>query len=259
MLFVRRLRSMWKPTWNLRKLRLTISSPAAFNAAETSDRHARKGEFQGELAMVSGSSKLDWSEELVTRSQQGDRDAFGRLVRRYEERLFNSLLRIVASRGDAEDLVQDAFVQAYLNLAAFRGHCSFYTWLYRIALNLAYSNARRRRVRKALERAREVNEDIPAHATASPSARLERAEESEQIRRALAALSDEHRALLVLRGIEGFDYQTIAEVMHLNPGTVRSRLHRARANFRDNLQRENARTPAADHGSPQQVTPPLAV
>jgi RNA polymerase sigma-70 factor (ECF subfamily) len=140
---------------------------------------------------------------------------------------------------DAEDLVQETFVQAYLNLAAFRGHCSFYTWLYRIALNLAYSSARRRRVRKALERTREVSDEIPADSAASPSERMERAEESERIRRALAALSEEHRALLVLRGVEGFDYQTIAEVMHLNPGTVRSRLHRARAHFRENLQRQD--------------------
>lgn len=209
--------------------------------------------------MVTVNEKLDWSEELVTRSRQGDQQAYGDLVRRYEQRLFNSLLRIVASRGDAEDLVQEAFVQAYLNLAAFRGNCSFYTWLYRIALNLAYSNARRRRVRKKLERTREVSEDLPADSTASPSARMERAEESERIRRALAALSDEHRALLVLRGIEGFDYQTIAEVMHLNPGTVRSRLHRARANFRDNLQRESSRSGSADREPPQPVTPPLAL
>ncbi len=189
--------------------------------------------------MISVGSKTDWAEELVTRSRQGDRDAFGDLVRTYQDRLFNSILRVVASRTDAEDLVQEAFVQAYLNLAAFRGNCSFYTWLYRIALNLAYSNARRRQVRKALERTREVSDDIPADSTASPSERMERAEESERIRRALAALSNEHRVLLVLRGVEGFDYQTIAEVMHLNPGTVRSRLHRARASFREHLDREH--------------------
>lgn len=189
--------------------------------------------------MISVGSKTDWAEELVTRSRQGDRDAFGDLVRTYQDRLFNSILRVVASRTDAEDLVQEAFVQAYLNLASFRGNCSFYTWLYRIALNLAYSNARRRQVRKALERTREVSDDIPADSTASPSDRMERAEESERIRRALAALSNEHRVLLVLRGVEGFDYQTIAEVMHLNPGTVRSRLHRARASFREHLHREH--------------------
>jgi RNA polymerase sigma-70 factor, ECF subfamily len=189
--------------------------------------------------MISVGSKTVDEQELVTRSRQGDRDAFGDLVRIYQDRLFNSLARIVASRVDAEDLVQEAFVQAYLKLASFRGNCSFYTWLYRIALNLAYSNARRRQVRKALERTREVSEDIPADSTMSPSERIERAEESARIRRALSALSQEHRALLVLRGVEGFDYQTIAEVLHLNPGTVRSRLHRARAHFREKLDRED--------------------
>lgn len=189
--------------------------------------------------MIGVGNKLDWIEELVTRSRQGDREAFGDLVRKYQDRLFHGIARIVGSRVDAEDLVQEAFVQAYVKLAAFRGHCSFYTWLYRIALNLAYSNARRRQVRKALEWTREVREDIPADSAASPSERMERAEESERIRRALSALSEEHRALLVLRGVEGFDYQTIAEVMNLNPGTVRSRLHRARANFRENLHRED--------------------
>ena len=127
--------------------------------------------------MISVGSKTDWAEELVTRSRQGDRDAFGDLVRTYQDRLFNSILRVVASRTDAEDLVQEAFVQAYLNLASFRGNCSFYTWLYRIALNLAYSSARRRQVRKALERTREVSDDIPADSTTSPSERIERAEE----------------------------------------------------------------------------------
>jgi RNA polymerase sigma-70 factor (ECF subfamily) len=189
--------------------------------------------------MMNVSSTIDWATELVSRAQQGDQEAFGDLVRSYQDRLFSSLLRVVGSRMDAEDLVQEAFVQAYLNLASFRGHCSFYTWLYRIALNLAYSSARRRQVRKALERTREVSEEIPSDSTASPSERMERAEESERIRRALSALSEEHRVLLVLRGVEGFDYQTIAEVMHLNPGTVRSRLHRARAHFRENLQRED--------------------
>lgn len=173
--------------------------------------------------------------DLIERSLAGNTDAFGQLVRRYQDRLFTSLSHIAGSHADVEDVAQDAFLQAYRNLATFRQHCAFYTWLYRIALNLWYTRARSQRTRAGLSEARQVNEDDRMDPHGTPVDALQRREHAQQIRQALNALSEEHRTILVLRGVEGFDYDRIGEILELNAGTVRSRLHRARAEFREQL------------------------
>jgi RNA polymerase sigma-70 factor (ECF subfamily) len=157
------------------------------------------------------------------------------LVRAYQDRLFTTVIHIMPCRADAEDVVQDAFVQAYVKLRSFQGKSSFYTWLYRIAMNMALSRGRRMRVRQSVEQPREGVVQEPQDPGSSPSERMERLEHAGEIRNALASLSEEHRVILVLRGVEGFDYQTIAEILNLNPGTVRSRLHRARMQLREQL------------------------
>ena len=176
---------------------------------------------------------------LVSMSRSGDREAFGELVRRYQDRLFNSVVQILRCRNDAEDIVQDAFVQAYINLASFRGKSSFYTWLYRITINLAFSCGRKRRAAISVELSRDAMGNEPFDTSDSPSDRMEREEQATQLQQALASLSEEHRTVLILRGVEGFDYETIGEVLNLNPGTVRSRIHRARTTLRQRLSEEN--------------------
>lgn len=186
------------------------------------------------LMAISDTSMTD--EQLIARAASGNSEAFGQLVRRYQDRLFRGVCHLLHAHADAEDVVQDTFVQAYLKLQTFRQQCAFYTWLYRIALNIVYSGGRRQRTRAQLSRARPVRADDQTDPHGTPDDELQRREDENQLRQALDALSAEHRAILVLRGVEGFDYDTIAQVLELNLGTVRSRLHRARLELRDQLQ-----------------------
>lgn len=173
--------------------------------------------------------------ELITETLAGNRGAFGTLVRRHQGRLFNTLVHVVGSREDAEDIAQEAFVQAFVKLDSFRGHSAFYTWLYRIAFNVAVSRRRRKRAEVSMEVHRERTGFEPAETGAEPEDRLQREEQLAQVRRAINRLTDEHRAMIVLRDIEGCRYEVIAEILELPVGTVRSRLHRARLQLREAL------------------------
>lgn len=172
---------------------------------------------------------------LVEAAQRGDRDAFGQLVVRYQDRLFNTLLRIAGSQEDAADAVQDAFVQAYTKLDSFRGASQFYTWLYRIAMNIALSRRRRRRLTASIDLAKECRGEEPADVARRPEEALLANEQVEQVQAALGDLADDHRAIIVLREIEGCSYEEIAAMLELPVGTVRSRLFRARLQLRDKL------------------------
>jgi RNA polymerase sigma-70 factor (ECF subfamily) len=172
---------------------------------------------------------------LVEAAQQGDRDAFGDLVFRYQDRLFNTLLRLTGSREDAADAAQDAFVQAYLKLETFRGDAQFFTWLYRIAMNMALSRRRRQRLLGSLDVAKDCAGEEPMDAAAGPEGRLMAQEQVDQVQSALADLGAEHRKILVLRELEGCSYEVIADILELPVGTVRSRLFRARMHLKERL------------------------
>jgi RNA polymerase sigma-70 factor (ECF subfamily) len=131
--------------------------------------------------------------------------------------------------------VQDAFVQAYVKLGTFRGNSAFYTWLYRIAFNLAMSHARRRHKTVSLDGIKTLVGSEPVDHQPAPEARLEQNEQVELVHAALAELSTEYRTILVLREIDGCRYEEIAEILDLPVGTVRSRLFRARLALRDQL------------------------
>lgn len=176
--------------------------------------------------------------QLVKAVIGGDRDAFGMLVERYQDRLFNTLVRILGSRDDAGDVAQEAFVQAFVKLKTFRGDSQFYTWLYRIAMNMALSHRRRGRRRGpsvSLEAAKDSGGDEPVDQNPGPDARLMGRERIEAVRLALSKLGDQHRQILVLREMEGFSYDAIAEILHMPVGTVRSRLFRARLVLKEEL------------------------
>lgn len=171
----------------------------------------------------------------IRQTLDGDSEAFGLLVQKYQNRLFNGIVLVMRNRQEAEDVVQEAFVLAYTKLSSFRGHSAFFTWLYRIAYNLAISRLRRQRNSISLDRQREtIGIDLSA-TDVSPSVNLERQEEVSQMYQALDRLTEEHRSILVLREMEGMDYEAIAEVLDLPIGTVRSRLHRARDQLREKL------------------------
>ncbi len=173
---------------------------------------------------------------LIDETLSGNRAAFGQLVQKYQGRLFNTLLHVVSSREEAEDVCQEALVQAFVKLDTFGGRSAFYTWLYRIAFNLSVSRRRRRRTEVSIDQHRERTGDEPQDACDGPGDQLLRAEQVRQVRSAIATLSEEYRAILVLREMEGCCYETIAEILELPIGTVRSRLHRARLQLRELLQ-----------------------
>jgi RNA polymerase sigma-70 factor (ECF subfamily) len=186
--------------------------------------------------MIRANTSTAQETQLLDGAFQGNTEAFGQLVRMYQDRLLSSIMHMVQCRADAEDIVQDAFVQAYIKLHSFRRSSTFYTWLYRIAVNLTLSRGRKRRTRMSVEQSREAVGCEPLDPHGTPGDHLMRRERATQIEQALGALSDEHRTILVLRGVDGMDYEAIGQVLDLNPGTVRSRLHRARAQLRERLE-----------------------
>ena len=172
---------------------------------------------------------------LIAATLAGDTAAFGQLVGLYQNRLYNSLLRVLGSAEDAADIVQDAFVQAYTQLETFRGTSAFYTWLYRIAFNLAMSHARRGHKTASLDGMKSLVGDEPMDGQPTAEASAMQQERAELVHAALGELSMDYRQVLVLREIEGCRYDEIAEILDLPVGTVRSRLFRARLQLRDLL------------------------
>jgi RNA polymerase sigma-70 factor (ECF subfamily) len=172
---------------------------------------------------------------LIDESLRGNSAAFGELVRLHQDRLFNAVTHFIGNATEAEDVVQEAFVQAYLKLDTFQRTSAFYTWLYRIAFNTAVSRQRRKRITTSVDNAREQTGEEPIDRGESPDIPLERQETIGQVQAALASLSDEHREILVLREMEDLEYEEIGDTLQINVGTVRSRLHRARQALREKL------------------------
>lgn len=173
--------------------------------------------------------------QLIDDCLRGDSASFGVLVRKYQDRLFNTLCHVVGSREEAEDVTQEALVQAFVKLASFQRNSAFYTWLYRIAFNTAVSRSRRKRPTRSVDAARDTLGEEPMDHGEDVTERLIREERATQVRAALQGLTEEHRLILVLREMEGLCYEEIADVLDLPVGTVRSRLHRARSQMREQL------------------------
>src|SRR5262245_37899772 len=176
---------------------------------------------------------------LIAECLAGDTTAFGELVRRYQDRLYNTVYRLVGNAEDARDVVQDAFLNAYQSLDSFKGDAQFFTWLYRIAFNTSVSLKRKQRVVLRIETGAAeggAHEPIDPSESSRPGHALEQAEEERRLHEALQRLSAEHRAVLVLKDLEGLKYEEMAEALQVPVGTVRSRLHRARMELRALLQ-----------------------
>lgn len=177
---------------------------------------------------------------LVQACRAGRPEAYGVLVERCQDRLYPMLVRLLGSPDDAQDVLQDAFVRGYQKLDQYRGGSSFYTWIYRIALNLAMSRLRKRRLRRLLRLPTSRHDlasfDPPDASPASaPSYSLERAEREAAVEAALGSLDPDHRAVVILKDFEGRRYEEIGELLGIPVGTVRSRLHRARCQLRKRL------------------------
>lgn len=173
--------------------------------------------------------------QLIAETLQGRSESFGELVRKYQDRLYNAIVHIVGNMEEARDVVQEAMVQAFRRLETFQNSSAFYTWLYRIAFNTAASRRRRKHDCASLDYGRESKGEEPVDSGPAPSERLEREERCQCVRQAITRLTEEQRAVLVLREMEGLHYEEIAEILALPVGTVRSRLHRARMQLREML------------------------
>ena len=177
-------------------------------------------------------------QDLIAGTLRGETGAFGQLVGRYQNRLFNSLTRMTGSVEDAEDIAQEAFVHAFQKLHTFRGGSRFYSWLFRIALNAAVTLHRKRdKATASVEAVREQVGFEPAdpRPNSTPQSPLETSERQALVQLALRDLPEEFRQVLVLREMDEMSYEEIAEIVDCPIGTVRSRIHRARQELRDRL------------------------
>jgi RNA polymerase sigma-70 factor (ECF subfamily) len=187
--------------------------------------------------------EADADVEVVRRVQAGDVAAFDRLILKYRERVFGVVYNLTSNREDAADLTQDAFIKAFQSIHRFNGQSSFFTWLYRIAVNSTLTHLRKARLRTffSLERidsdepvAKEIIEALTDKAGADRGSFVR--ELQEKLNDALQKLSIKHRTVVTLFEIDGLSHQEIAEVMECSVGTVRSRLHYAKQLLQSELQ-----------------------
>jgi RNA polymerase sigma-70 factor (ECF subfamily) len=180
--------------------------------------------------------------ELARASSNGDRDAFRELVERYQRKIVAVAMGMVHNQDDALEIAQETFVKAYENLAQFKGESSFYSWLYRIAFNLAIDFQRREQRRPTVpleERPGGGGEDIEQppgdRLPDDPFKRIESKEVGERVLEAISELTPDHKAVILLREVEGLSYEEISRVMQCSKGTVMSRLHYARKKLQSKL------------------------
>ena len=182
-------------------------------------------------------AQADVSElELVRQCQAGQSEAFDQLVIRYRTRVFAMIYNMVHNEQDAWDLAQESFVKAWKSIKRFRRHSSFYTWIYRIVMNVTIDWLRKKQIKGAgteFDDAVQMKDIDPASRTVPkadplPHQQLEHAEIRARIDRAIKQLSPEHRAVILMKEIEGMQYHEIAETLGCSIGTVMSRLFYAR-------------------------------
>jgi len=174
--------------------------------------------------------------DLVKRCQDGDAEAFDELVTRYRTRVFGMIYNMVHSEQDAWDLAQDSFIKAWKSIKRFRGQSSFYTWIYRIVMNVTIDWLRKKQVKSGgaeFDDSIQLKEVDPASKTvpkadALPSVTMEQKEIRVEIDKAIAQLSPEHRAVILMKEIDGMQYHEIADALGCSIGTVMSRLFYAR-------------------------------
>jgi RNA polymerase sigma-70 factor, ECF subfamily len=216
-------------------------------------------QYEADLPVEAAAQSRDG--EWLRQAKAGDRAAYGQIVVTYQDRLYNGVLRIVGDADEAAELTQEAFTRGLMKIDSFRGDASAYTWLFRIALNLAISGMRKAQRHRTFsldrpagnglsgrsggrgsgrysssdDQASSLVDRIARDAAEEPSQAMEDRERDEQVLAALGRLDAEYRAVLVMRDIEGFDYQQMADILSLPLGTLKSRLFRARLALRDEL------------------------
>lgn len=178
----------------------------------------------------------DW--ELVQKCQEGEGEAFQELVARYHRKVFLVVVGILNHREDAMEVAQETFFRAYKNIKGFKGGSAFYTWLYRIAVNLSIDFQRRQK-RSATEY-RETMDDLTDKGEGTelandPYVDLQSKELGERLLAAINELTPDHKAVIVMRAVEGLSYKDMGRILGCSEGTVMSRLHYARKKLQEKL------------------------
>ena len=176
----------------------------------------------------------DW--ELVQKSQAGDVDAFQQLVSRYHQKVFTVILGLLRNRDDAMDVAQETFFRAFRKIKSFQGGSSFYTWIYRIGVNIAIDAQRRQKrnpldFRETMDQAFEEQNEVAK----DPFSDVHDKELRTKLISAINDLTPEHKAVIVLRTLDGLSYKDIGEILGCSEGTVMSRLHYARKKLQEKL------------------------
>lgn len=171
---------------------------------------------------------------LVLRARQGDLEAYDELVRRYQDRIYATIYNMTSNHEDANDLAQETFIKAHKALPSFKGDSSFFTWIYRIAVNKTINYLKQRKNRAAMSlNDVDFNAEHDPDLVALVSDRTPRrdvglAELQEKLNKAMMKLSETHRMVVTLHDIQGLSHEEIGQIMGCNTGTVRSRLFYAR-------------------------------
>lgn len=175
----------------------------------------------------------DMEQMLIHRCKRGDITAFEILISDYEKKTYNIAFGLVGNEEDAKDIAQDTFIKAFKSIDSFKEKSSFYTWLYRITINTSKDFLRKRKKTIAIE-------DINAQGEIKdeglqPQEQFEQMEERKKILNALRQLKEEYSNVVILKDLNGFSYQEIADILDINLGTVKSRISRGRYQLRDIL------------------------
>jgi RNA polymerase sigma-70 factor (ECF subfamily) len=176
---------------------------------------------------------------LAYAAGKGDAKAFEKLIEKYQARIYRFAFGMVKDRDDAWDIAQETFLRAHVALPGFRGRSAFSTWLYRIAANLSLDGRRRRQREESLRNARDADAEVAmgpvSAALAGPYKQALRRELLDKLDEALDSLPPIHRAILLLREVDGLSYEDLANVLEIPKGTVMSRLFNARLRFQRKL------------------------
>jgi RNA polymerase sigma-70 factor (ECF subfamily) len=187
-----------------------------------------------EPTAASTADKVPDEAVLVERARKGDLSAYDDLVRRYQERIYATLYNMTSNHEDANDLAQEAFIKAFQAIKSFKGGSSFYTWIYRIAVNRTINFLKQRKNRthlslNDLDFNAEHDPDLVALVSdKTPRREVQLSELQEKLNAAMQKLSEDHRLVVTLHDIQGLSHEEIGEIMNCNIGTVRSRLFYAR-------------------------------
>ena len=199
----------------------------------TMSEPANKPDLTSQTALLEG--------DLVNRARRGDLHAYDELVKRYQERIYATIYHMTSNHEDANDLAQEAFIKAYSALKSFKGGSSFYTWLYRIAVNKTINFLKQRKNKfhlslNDIDFNAEHDPDLMALISdKTPTRDVALSELQKKLNEALLTLSEPHRMVVVLHDVQGLSHDEIAEIMDCNIGTVRSRLFYARQQMQGQL------------------------